>query len=1025
MPRGSRWLARLCFGLMAAAAVSKAGAELIDPSLYSDLRWRLVGPFRGGWATCAAGIPDDPAVYYFGGAAGGVWKTDDAGVTWSPIFDHAGSASVGALAVAPSNPKVIWVGTGQIQARYDVASGDGVYRSDDGGASWRNVGLAEARAIGRIWVDPRDPNVAVVAALGHMYGSNRERGIFRTEDGGKTWSHALFVDERTGAADLAADPENASVLYASLWQGRNYPWLSYFVPMVGPGSAIYKSADAGRTWKKLGGTGWPSADLGRIGLAAGQRGRVYALVDAASAERRGPSAEGLYRSDDGGATWARVNETPGLASSYMNRVTVDPANPDVVYVTGQSIRRSDDGGRTLHFFKGAPGGDDYHFLWINPKNPQLMVTAADQGTVVSVNGGKTWSGWYNQPTGQFYHVETDDRFPYWIYSGQQDSGTAGAATRSDYGSLTFRDWHPVGGEERGWDVPDPKDPLIVYGSGLGGTITRYDGRTGEVRNVSPSVESSYGRRPTAGTYRWAWAFPIAIAKKPPYTMYTGSQYLLRSPDRGVTWEKASPDLTGAVADAKDCAGEVTVQNARPCGFGVIWTIEISPRDPAEIWVGTDSGLVQLTRDGGKNWKDVTPRGLSAWAKVASVGVSALDGGAAYVAVDGHRLDDFSPRLYKTRDYGATWTEIASGLPAGRFTTVVRADPVRRGLLYAGTDSGAFVSFDDGASWQPLSLNLPTAWVGDLAVHGNDLVAATQGRALWVLDDVTPLRQLQAETAREPVHLFAPAEAIRVRANENRDTPLPPEVPIAHNPPAGAVIDYVVGPGMRGPLTLEILDASGSLVRAFASDAVPEKSDARRYFTEHWLRSPEALETTPGHHRFVWDLRYARPEAADYEYTMQAVDEEDTPTEPRGLLAPPGRYTVRLTAAGKRSEQPLMLRPDPRISVPESVYTEKLAMQQKVVVAMSSSFEALEAVRAGRKAHPSPTPMPGASHAGPRDPAAALEADLARTNRTLSAILNQLDAADAPATAAQAASLKETLDALGAQEARWKTLSAGR
>jgi photosystem II stability/assembly factor-like uncharacterized protein len=1014
----------LRLGLGVLAFWSMAGvARAVDPFSYSDLRWRLVGPFRGGWATCAVGVPDDPAVYYFGAAAGGVWKTEDAGETWSPIFDRAGSASVGAIAVAPSNPKVIWVGTGQIQARYDVASGDGVYRSDDGGASWRRVGLAETRAIGRIWVDPRDPNVAVVAAFGHIYSPNRERGIFRTEDGGKTWSQVLFVDDKTGGADLAADPENASSLYASMWQGRNYPWLSYFKPMVGPGSAIYKSTDGGRTWKKLGGNGWPAEELGRIGLAAGQHGRVYALVDAAAAERRGPSAGGLYRSDDSGATWTRVNDTPGLASSYANRITVDPANPDVVYVTGQSLRRSEDGGKTLHFFKGAPGGDDYHYLWINPKNPQLMITAADQGTVVSLNGGKSWSGWYNQPTGQFYHVEADDRFPYWIYSGQQDSGTAGAATRSDYGSLTFRDWHPVGGEERGWDVPDPADPLIVYGTGLGGTITRYDGRTGEVRNISPSVESNYGRRPVPGADRWSWAFPLAVARKAPYTMYTGSQYLLRSADRGVTWEKASPDLTGAVADAKDCAGEVTLENARPCGFGTIWTIEISPRDPAEIWVGTDDGLVQVTRDGGKTWKDVTPHGLQPWTKIASVDASAIEAGAAYVAVDAHRLDEFSPRLYRTHDYGATWTEISAGLPAGRFTTVLRADPVQRGLLYAGTDSGVYVSFDDGGAWQPLSLNLPTAWVGDLAVHGNDLVVATQGRALWVLDDVSPLRQLARDSAVAPARLFAPADAIRLRANESRDTPLPPEVPIAHNPPAGAVIDYVLGAADRGPVILEILDARGSVMRGYKSDAPPEKVEARRYFTENWIRPPEVPGTSAGHHRFVWDLRYARPEAAEYDYTIAGVDGEETPIEPRGPLAVPGRYTVRLTAGGQRLEQPLTVRPDPRISVAESVYADKLAMQLRIVAAMSSSFQTLQAVRAYRKAHPSPTPTPGQGpHAGPRDPVTALEGDLARSNRTLSAILNQLDAADAPPTATQAATLNETLAAIEAQQKRWKELS---
>jgi photosystem II stability/assembly factor-like uncharacterized protein len=1009
----------LSFLCVASAAVAALG-QSVAPSSYGDLRWRLVGPFRGGWATCAAGVPGDPVVYYFGAAAGGVWKTEDAGATWSPIFDRGGSASVGALAVAPSNPKVIYVGTGQIQTRYDIASGDGVYRSDDAGKTWKNVGLASTRAIGRILVDPRDANVATVAALGHIYGPSRERGIFRTEDGGRTWSQVLFVDENTGGADLCADPENPSVVYASLWQARSFPWLSYFRPDVGPASAVYKSQDGGRTWKKLSGGGWPVAELGRIGLAAAAGGRVYTLVDAAPGEKGAASADGLYRSDDAGATWSRVNETPGLASSYMNRVTVDPGNRDVVYITGQSLRRSDDGGKSLHFFKGAPGGDDYHFLWINPKNPQLMVTSSDQGTVVTLNGGKSWSSWYNQPTGQFYHVETDDRFPYWIYSGQQDSGTAGAATRSDYGSLTFRDWHPVGGEERGWEVPDPEDPLVVYGTGLGGTITRFDTRTGEVRHVSPAVESTYGRRPVAGSYRWAWCFPLAIAKAAPHTLYTGSQFLLRSPDRGRTWEKASPDLTGAVDGARGCEGDVTTANARPCGFGVIWTIELSPRDPGEIWVGTDSGLVQLTRDGGRTWKDVTPQGVPAWAKIASLDASALEPGTAYAAVDSHRLDDFSPHLYRTRDYGATWDEITTGLPAGQFTTVLRADTVRKGLLFAGTDTGVFVSFDDGNRWQTLQLNLPTAWVGDLSVHGSDLVAATQGRALWVLDDVSPLRQLTAETAAAPAHLFAPAPTIRVRANENRDTPLPPDTPIARNPPAGAVIDYLIGAPAAGPVTVEILDGQGATVRSFSSDDAPEATGARRYFTDRWSNPAAPPAATPGQHRLVWDLRYARPKAAEYEYMIAAVDGEDTPIEPRGPMVVPGRYTVRLTAGGKLFEQALVVTPDPRTqtSVAPDVFAEKLATEKRIVAAMGTSFDALESVRALRKERKGAK----GSAAGRRDAGAAtLETDLARTNRTLATLLNQLDAADAEPTAIQTKTLKETLERFDGELARWKQL----
>jgi photosystem II stability/assembly factor-like uncharacterized protein len=794
--------------------------------------------------------------------------------------------------------------------------------------------------------------------------------------------------------------------------------------MVGPGSGVYKSKDGGKTWTRLSGAGWPTAPLGRIGLAAARGGRVYALVDAAGEGRRGRSeAAGLYRSDDGGGTWSRVNATSGLASSYANRVTVDPKNRDVVYLTGQSIRRSADGGRTLEWFKGAPGGDDYHFLWISPAHPERMVTASDQGTVVTLNGGKTWSNWYNQPTGQFYHVEADDRFPYWIYSGQQDSGTAGTATRSDYAGLTFRDWHPVGGEERGWDVPDPEDPLVVYGSGLGGTITRWDARTGEVRTVSPSVESTYGRRPVTGTYRWAWCFPIAISKPAPHTLYAGAQYLLASDDHGDSWRRASPDLTGAEEGATGCAGAVTVAMARPCGFGTIFSLEISPLDAREIWVGSDSGLVHLTRDAGATWKNVTPPGLPVWAKVASIDASALEPGTAYAAVDGHRLDDFSPRLYRTHDFGGTWKEIGAGLPAGRFTTVLRADTVRKGLLFAGTDAGVFVSFDDGEKWQPLQLNLPTAWIGDLQVHGDDLVAATQGRALWVLDDVSPLRQLNAEAAAAPAHLFAPAAAIRLRANESRDTPLPPETPMAKNPPAGAVIDYAIADGTKGPVRIEILDAQGSVLRAFRSDAPPERPLARRYFTERWVKAPEQADAAPGQHRLVWDLRGGRPRAVEYQYTIAAL-EGDTPIEPRGPLVPPGRYTVRLTAGGRTAEQPLTVRPDPRVSVDERVYREKYATENRIVEAMNRSFEWIEKLRPARRSQEpggedeeAPPATAAATH-GSRE---ELVTALTHSNRVLGSLLNQIDAADTPPTSIQQASLADTLKALDEQVAKAKAL----
>jgi len=1023
---------RVGLGLLFAAS---SIAQPVDPALFSDLRWRLVGPFRGGWATCAAGIPDQPRTYYFGAAGGGVWKTDDAGRTWNSIFDRESTASIGALAIAPSDPNVLYVGTGQIQIRYDISSGDGVYRSDDGGKSWKRAGLSATKAIGRIWIDPRDARVALVAALGHIYGPNRERGVFRTEDGGKSWTQTLFVDENTGAADLAADPENSAILYASVWQARNYPWLSYFEPVAGPGSGLYKSTDGGRSWKRLSGAGWPSGELGRIGLAAAPGGRVWALVDASGRRGSGSSPSGLYRSEDGGSSWTRVNATPGLASSYMNRVTIDPANRDVVYVTGQSIRRSEDGGATFRFFKGAPGGDDYHFLWINPKHPELMVTACDQGTVVSENGGKTWSSWYNQPTGQFYHAETDARFPYRIYSGQQDSGTVGIASRGDYGAVTYREWHPVGGEERGWDVPDPADPLIVYGTGLGGNITRYDARTGQVRNVSPSVESTYGRRPTEVRYRYSWISPLVVSPRPPHALYFGSQYLFRSTDSGQSWETISPDLSGAEAGTAGCEGSVSIEKARSCGFGVIFTIALSPAEEREIWVGTDDGLIRLTRDGGKSWQNVTPRALPAWSKIASLDVSRLEPGTAYAAVDRHRLDDFSPHVLRTHDFGRTWDDVSAGIPATRFVTVVRADPARRGLLYAGTDGGVFVSFDDGNHWQALQLNLPTAWVGDLTVHGDDLLAATQGRALWVLDGVAPLRQITTRVADEPAHLFAPAPAVRVRPNENRDTPLPPETPIGRNPPP-AVIDYWLGSAAPGPVRLEIMDARGELVRAFASDQPAERVEARRYFTEQWSRPPAPPSTERGHHRIVWDLRYPRPKSARYEYKIAAVAGEDTPIEPQGPLALPGRYTVRLTVAGKSQEQPLVLKGDPRVDAPQDALASALRLDRSVAEAMAASFDALEEVRRLRgrlkalESRALPAELAPAAEEldrkastfeGSEEDGQPSEGTFARLNGRLGSILSAVDAVDLPPTDVQRGSFEETRAKLQERLGLWKEL----
>ncbi|MBM7127532.1 hypothetical protein ACFFJT_07985 [Dyella flava] len=895
--------------------------------------WRLVGPYRGGWATMAAGDPSRPDTFYIGTAGGGVWKTNDAGRTWQPTFDAMFAAPIGAIAVAPSDPNVIYAGSGQVAARYDVAAGNGMYRSDDGGKSWKHIGLIESKHIGRILVDPDDANTLLVGVLGHYFGPNRERGVYRSTDGGKTWTQTLFIDADTGVVDLAADPADPQTVYAAAWQVRNYPWLSYFEPNAGPGSGLYKSTDGGRSWKRVSGSGWPDGTLARIGIATASGHRVYAVVNSAK-----PSKDsGLYRSDDGGATWQAVSHESWLPNDYFSRLTVDPNNRDRLYSAGQSIRRSEDGGKHWEIFKGAPGGDDYHFLWIDPRDSQRMIAASDQGAVVTVDGGVTWSSWYNQPTGQFYHLATDNQFPYWIYSGQQDSGTVGIASRSDYGAISYRDWRPVGGDERDYDIPYPNDADIVFGSGLGGRVSRWDRRTGVVQNVAPWPVSSYGQRPTDFKYHYTWITPIAFSAKPPYALYLGAQVLFRTTDQGQHWDVISPDLSAKKAGATGCEGNPSAQQARDCGYGVIYSIAPSPWTNDEIWIGTDDGAVRLTLDGGKNWQDVTPKDLPHWGIVSSLDVSTLHAGTAYAAVDNHRQDDFRPHVWRTHDYGKTWTDISAGLPEDDFVSVVRADTQREGLLFAGTDRGIFVSLDDGAHWQSLQRNLPTAWVRDLTIHGDDLIAGTQGRAIWILDDITPLRQAGVDAARRTM-LFTPASAIRVRANENRDTPLPPDEPLGKNPPAGAIIDYQLANAAKGPVTLDILDSSGKLVRHFSSADKPEVLPAERYFQKGWLGSPQTLGTSAGAHRFVWNLRYPRPQALLYGYSIAATWDSDTPLTPEGPLVLPGRYDVVLTVDGKSYRAPLNVATDPRVTLDQQTLAAGLAFSQEVGIALQQVWQ---------------------------------------------------------------------------------------
>jgi photosystem II stability/assembly factor-like uncharacterized protein len=1013
-----------------AAATAPSPAFAPSPALYDGLAWRLVGPHRAGWATMIEGVPSRPDTFYFGAAGGGVWKSQDAGRTWASVFDK-GPAAIGALAVAPSDPDVVYVGTGHPEPRYDVQAGEGVFRSGDGGKTWSDLGLASTGHVGRIWIDPANPDHVLVGAVGHLFGPNAERGVFASTDGGKSWAHTLKIDDKTGVVDLAGDPADPKTIYAVAWQARVWPWLSYFTPVAGPGSGLYRSSDGGATWTRLDGEGWPKGDLGRIGLAVTRTSagvRLYAAVES-------PTEGGLWRSDDGGGHWRRVNEEKAFTGWYNARLTVDPHDPDVVYTVGQSIRRCDQGGERCEIVKGAPGGDDYHFVWINPAHPERMATASDQGAVVSVDGGASWSSWYNQPTGQFYHLAADDQYPFRIYSGQQDSGTVSIASRSDFGGITFRDWRPVGGDERDYDIPDPNDPQIVYASGLGGRVMRFDTVTGQSADISPWPVGNYGQRPTTTRHHFVWVTPLVASRTGPATLYLGGEVVFSSQDQGRTWRIISPDLTGKRADAQRCGGDVAVADAMACGYGGIFSIAPSPRNAKELWVGTDDGLIQLTRDGGAHWSNVTPPGLPAWAKVSSLDVSAIEDGTAYAAVDNHRQDDFTPRAFVTHDYGATWRAAAEGLPAGHYVSVVRADPVKAGLLYAGTDQGVYVSLDDGRRWLSLQQNLPNALANDLLVHGDDLVVATQGRAIWTLDDVTPLRQLSAETAKAPAHLFAPAVAVRTRYNNNHDTPLPPETPMGANPPQGAVIDYWLDAPAKGEVVLEIRDAKGGLVQRMTSAAAPARPDAQRYFAKTWERPQAALAHDRGMHRVVWNLRQERPRAISYGYSIAAIAGQDTPITPLGAYAVPGDYQVVLKVDGREQHAALKLVEDPRVHVSADdlqasadvsrEIAEDLALGARSYGEISAAHVQLadlsKAIKGGGKGAALASRV--TALAAKTDPAVA-GARFVAADASLTSLEDALEGADAAPTEALRQTRMDTSNALRAAAAEWASTRDG-
>jgi photosystem II stability/assembly factor-like uncharacterized protein len=872
--------------------VAPSAAQSGEPVVAGALRWRLVGPFRGGRTITATGVPGHPDRFYFGAVGGGVWRSDNAGRTWEPIFDAQPIASIGAIAIAPSNPDVIYVGSGEADMRSDISYGNGMYKSIDGGTTWTHIGLTDSRQIGRILVDPRDANLVFVAALGHGYGPNKERGVFRSNDGGQSWQTVLYKDENTGAIDLAFDPGDSKTILAALWNTRRPPWNVY-PPSYGPGSGLYRSVDGGDTWTQVT-NGIPTGKLGRIRVAFAPSAprRAYAIVDATEG--------GLYVSDDAGATWKRASSDRRIWERgwYFGGVTVDPKDADTVYACDTALYKSTDGGKTFVPFKGAPGGDDYHRLWIDPGDSRRMIVASDQGAVVTVDGGKTWSSWYNQPTGQFYHVATDNRFPYWIYGAQQDSGAAATPSRTDYRSITQRDWNEISsGGESGYLVPDPTDPDVVWG----GTVGRFDWRTLQDQDVDPTLAYP-------DEYRGEWTLPLAISPRDPKAIYFARQFLFKSVDGGGHWIKASPDLTRenpAVPATLDpaTAGDSDVKEARR---GVIYAIALSPLADGRIWCGTDDGLIWLSRDDGKHWTDVTPKDLGAWSKVGIIEASYFDAETAYVAIDRHRLDDLSAHILRTKDGGKSWTSIARGIPEGSFVNVVREDPVRRGLLYAGTETGVFVSFDDGAIWQPLKLNLPNCSIRDIDVRHGDLVVGTHGRSFWVLDDLSPLRQFDAVKPDAEVVLFAPRPAARLHAAPFQGSPEPKDEPMAENPPGGAVFDYFVKSPTRDAVVIEIADAKGGLVRRYASDdpKTPPPDLQRIQVAADWVPVQETPSSAAGAHRFAWDLHDALP--------PELVGPRRGSRGGAGTWAPPGRYTVRLTRGDKVLTQPLIVSRDPRL-----------------------------------------------------------------------------------------------------------------
>ena len=1019
-------LARVGVAILLAAWPVAVVAEMPSPDLFRELHWRNIGPFRGGRTRAAAGVPGQPNVFYMGQVNGGVWKSDDFGQTWNPVFDAQPTQSIGAIAVAPSNPAIVYVASGEGLRRPDLSVGDGIYRSADAGATWTHLGLRDGQQIPTLAIDPRNPDRLFAAVLGHPYGANAERGIYRSSDGGATWEKSLYVDADTGGWDVCFDPANPDVMYATLWESRLGPWDggNHYKGVKG---GIFKSTDGGQSWRKL--TAGLPADLSQayVTVAPADPRRIYASVGTV----RGSE---IYRSDDAGENWRLATTDPRPALSIgggdMPLIRVDPVNPDIVYSATVVAWRSTDGAKTWSALKGAPGGDDYQNLWINPQRPEIILLVSDQGAVVTVNGGRTWSSWYNQPTAQLFHVAADNVFPYRLYSGQQESGSVGIASRGNDGAITFREWHPVGASEYGYVAPDPLDPNIVYGAGRL-EVSKFHWDTGQIEMVSPVPLAS-------PKYRAVRTMPLLFSPVDPHVLYFGTNILFKTTDGGLSWQEISPDLGRPPGGIPANLGTLTAKDAAAAEKqrGVIYALAPSPKNGNLLWAGTDDGLVWLTTDGGKKWNDVTPPGLTPWSKVTQIDASHFDPATAYVSVSRFRIDDLAPYIYRTRDSGKTWQLITAGLDQAP-VNAVREDPVRPGLLFAATEKGVWVSFNDGDRWEPLQLNLPHTSMRDIIVHGPDLIVATHGRSFWILDDISPLRQL-APGGQPAMTLFQPAAAVRVRDNLNTDTPLPPDEPAGENPPEGAIIDYYLPAAAAGPATLEILDAGGKVVRRYSSADTPEVTAAdlaKLPIPPYWPQLPPNLSAGAGLHRWVWDLHYAAPDALRHTYPISAVRHR-TPRLPRGPGALPGRYTVRLTAGAQVRSAPLTVSMDPRVKTPATDWQKRFDLQERLGQLMTRSARTirhgqslLEQIGTLAKEPRAPGPELAALKAKLQAQLGAPAGDQAESALTglhgeTSELYNSLEPADAAPTRAQFATAAKLGEEFNEAAERWEKLLDG-